>query len=208
MAENRRLIAAGTRVLVALVALLLVSAAFFFIALPRLLVLNNSSPADYIAVLDGHDDNYYEGLRLLKSGMAKKMFVCLDLPDVPLHGEEVQKDLAFVRRTAGRFADAIEICENDDEDALTEFGSLLETTSAQRVLIVTPASESRAQYLLAKRHFADVTWSVDPSKDRSFNVNWWRRREWADTYVQALERFAAALRGPQAVKTSVQRSSK
>lgn len=208
MAENRRLIGLRTRMLVALTGLVFASAAFLVFELPRLLVLNNPTSSDYIAVLDGHDDNYYEGLRLLQSGIAKRMFVCLDMPDVPLRKEELQKDLAFVRRTAGHLADAIDICENDDEDAFTELGGVLETSSAQRVLIVTPASESRAQYIVAKRRFPNFAWSVRPSEEANFNVKWWRKREWIDTYFRSVSHLAAALREPQAREASVERSSR
>lgn len=205
VAENRSLRTARNRALVVLITLALASAVFFIVLLPRLLVLNNQSQSDYIAVLDGHDDNYYEGLRLLQSGIATRMFVCMDLPDVPLRGEEVQADLAFIRTTAGQFADFIDICENDEEDAFSELGNVLERGSAQRVLIVTPASESRAEYMLAQRRFPNLSWSVRPSMEPSVNVQWWRKREWADTYFPSIGHFVAPLRKPESADASVQR---
>lgn len=189
----------------------LTAAIFFGLILPRLLILRNATSAgnaDYIAVLDGHDDNYYEGLRLLREGAAPKMFVCLDLPDVPPSRHEIEQNVAFVQRTAGALANAIDICKNDEKDPYTELLDLLPESSSRRVIIVTPGSESRVQYTVATRLYPDVSWAVHPSPDHNFNVRWWRRRDWAETYVNSIGKLANAMRVQAAPKDAVQSSSR
>lgn len=169
----------------------------FVLILPRLLVLDDMTNSDYIAVLDGHDANFYEGLRLLRGGVAKRMFVCLDLPDVPLNEHEIQEDLEFIEKTAGPLAPLIDVCKSDYKDSLTELGDIVTVTGARRVLIVTPAAESRATYILATRRYPRLSWSVHATADRGFDVRWWRSRDQAETYFNAIARLAAAVIEPR-----------
>ena len=184
------------------------AAILFILMLPRLLVLDDATRSDYIAVLDGHDANFYEGLRLLREGSAKRMFVCLDLPDVPLRDREIQDDLEFVRKTAGPLAESIDLCKNDSEDALTEFEDVVAYENAQRVLIVTPAAESRATYILATRRYPNLSWSVHATADPNFDVHWWKSLDWTETYLDSVTRLAAAVVEPRSSASSVERSAK
>jgi hypothetical protein len=181
---------------------------FIVLVLPRLLIVNRTMTSDYIAVLDGHDPNFCEGLRLLQSGVARRMFVCLDLPDVPLSDHEIQQDREFVRRTAGPLAESIDICKNDSEDALTELGDVVAGEELQRVLIVTPAPESRATYILAKRRYRNLSISAHASADPNFDVHWWRSRVWAETYFNSVIGLATAVMEPRSSADSVERSAK
>lgn len=176
--------------------------------LPRALVLNNAAPADYIVVLDGHDDNYYTGLSLLRKGFGRQMFVCLDIPDVSLQGEELRKDREFIQQTAGRFAENIHLCHNEDEDIVGEIDSQLAQNAVQKVLIVTPEAQSRAEYITARRRLPQYTWSVRPSSDSSFDVHWWRRRLWTKTFLSSVVELGTALQTRTSGPQSVQRSAK
>ena len=176
--------------------------------LPKLLVLNNAEPSDYIVVLDGHDNNYFTGLKLLQNGFGRRMFVCLDIPDVPLEGDELNKDREFIRQTAGRLAENIELCRNGDEDIFDAIHSQLIHTDARRILVVSPEAQSRAQYVAARRRMPQYTWSVSPSKDPTFNVHWWRRRLWTKTFVDAVLDLSTALQIRTAESQRAQRSAK
>lgn len=184
------------------------AAVFVFLVLPRLLVLNNATASDYIAVLDGHDTNFYEGLRLLRNGTAKGMFVCLDLPDVSLRDFELQQDLTFVRKTAGPLANVINICRNESDDPLTEVHDLAVRANAQRVLIVTPAPESRSMYTFATREYPGLAWSVDPTSDVNFDLHWWKSRRSTEIYFDSVTRLVSAVVQTQTSPGSEEYSAK
>lgn len=162
------------------------------IVAPRLLILDNAVPSDYVLVLDGHDDNYYAGLQLLRQGFGNRMFVCLDIPDVPLQGEELSRDREFIQQTAGQLADRIDLCSNADEDIPQDLEHRLIHADAKSVLIVTPEARSRAQYIVARRRLPQYNWSVHAVPDPSFNIRWWRRRLWTKTFVSSIADLGAA----------------
>jgi hypothetical protein len=172
------------------------------------LVLDNRTHSNYIAVLDGHDENYLEGLRLLREGYAERMFLCLDMPDVPIEGEELKKDREFIDRTAGPLSEKIETCPNRDEDIYALMSDLFEKSGVSTVLIVTPAPYSRAQYISFRRHLPQYTWSVYPTHDRSFGAHWWGTRLWTKTYVTSVLNLGTALTEPRPSAQKVERSAK
>jgi len=193
--------------LILLLLFAIVSAAAVVLALPRWLVMDNAKSSDYIVVLDGHDNNYFVGLDLLRKGFGNRMLVCLDLPDVPLEGEELRDDREFIQRTAGTFAPKIDLCANQDEDIFDEMNAWLTRTSAQSVLIVTPEAQSRAQYVAAYRRLPQYSWSVRPSSDSAFDIHWWRRRIWTKTFMRSFFDLWAALRARERKGQVVQRSA-
>jgi len=194
--------------LIVLLLIALVSAAAIMLALPRWLVLDNAKLGDYIVVLDGHDDNYFMGLDLLRKGFGNRMLVCLDLPDVPLEGQELRDDREFIQRTAGPLAQRIDLCANQDEDIFDEMNAWLTRASAQNILIVTPEAQSRAQYVAASRRLPQFSWSVRPSSDPTFDVHWWQCRMWTKTFVRSAFDLWAALRTREREGQAVQRSAK
>jgi hypothetical protein len=178
------------------------------VVLPRFLVLDNRAHSNYIAVLDGHDENYLEGLRLLREGYAERMFLCLDMPDVPIEGEELKKDREFIDRTAGPLSEKIETCPNRDEDIYGLMSDLFARSGVSKVLIVTPAPYSRAQYISFRRHLPQYNWSVYPTHDPSFGAHWWGTRLWAKTFVTSVLNLGTALTEPSPSAQRVERSAK
>lgn len=178
------------------------------LALPRLLILRKRGSSDCIVVLYGHDENYQAGLRLLRSGIGKKMFVCLDLPDVSLQGEELRLDREFLRENAGPLADKIDLCGSEDEEIFAELGRVLDKDHARRVLLVTPEPQSRAQYIIATRRLPQFSWAVMPVSDQSFDIHWWRKRVWTKTYLNSICDFLLALEERPSPEISAQVSSK
>jgi hypothetical protein len=178
------------------------------LTLPKLLVLDNTRPSDYIAVLDGHDNNYFTGLALLQKGFGKRMLVCLDLPDVPLEGEELRQDRAFIQQTAGKFADNIDLCSNQEEDIFVEMNALFTKLDAHKILIVTPEAQSRAQYVASRRVLPQYTWSVHPAPDPGFNPQWWRSRLWTKNFVGSAVNLGESFAIKSSENQTVQRSAR
>ena len=178
------------------------------LVLPRLLVLDNAKTSDYIVVLDGHDENYFAGLQLLRQGRGSRMLVCLDLPDVPIEGDELRRDRMFIEQTAGNLAERIETCPNRDEDIYFLMNDLFRKSGVSSVLIVTPAACSRTQYITSRRQLPKYDWSVRPTYDPTFSANWWRKRLWAKTFANAVVNLGIALTERRRTEQSVEQSAK
>lgn len=194
-------------VVLGVVASALLLSAFLLLSY-RILILSNAVHSDYLLVLDGHDDAYYAGLNLLDRGYGKFMFVCLDIPDTPLIGEELRKDREFIRRTAKASADRIDLCRNDaSEDLFQEIQRRLVQADAHSVLIVTPEGESRAEYVAARRALPRYSWSVFAVRDSRFGELWWSRRVWTATYLRSVFRLWEAYRTTPLTESEASRRS-
>ena len=99
----------------------------------------------------------------------------------------------FIEQTAGTLAERIETCPNRDEDIYLLMNELFRKSGISKVLVVTPAASSRAQYITLRRHLPKYQWSVLPTYDPTFSAKWWDKRLWAKTFANAVVNLGIAL---------------
>jgi len=178
-----------------LLLLLLGLLVWFFFASGRLLVLDRPEKSDAIVILDGDsiDQRYAKGLELLRAGYGNHLF--LDArSDLTVYGQRANQLAAqWVEQTAGDDLAKVSICEIEAVSTRQETAYVtrcLDQIGARSALIVTSDHHTRRAYEIFSKLKPQYHWSVAAARDPAmFGEKWWRKREWAKTWLMEWERM-------------------
>jgi hypothetical protein len=154
------------------------------------LVINDPVKSDAIVVLAGStgDLRYYHGLELLRAGYAKHLV--LDSLSGEMYGQSMA-DLAreFVARTAGPYAAQVSVCPitgDSTKDETTRVAACFQHLKPppHSAIIVTDDYHTRRALSIFRDRLPQYQWTAAATKnDFLFGEPWWKRREWAKTYL-------------------------
>jgi len=154
------------------------------------LIVNDPQKSDAIVVLAGSsaDVRYWHGMELLRAGYAHHLV--LDVVNNIDFGQSLA-DLAreFVQRTAGPNAAQVSICplEGDStKDEAPQVNTCLHTIQPlpHSVILVTDEYHTRRALSIFRNRLPQYQWSAGATKnDFLFGQPWWKRREWAKTFL-------------------------
>jgi len=175
--------------IIAVLALVLLVLAWF-LGPGGYLVINDPQKSDAIIVLAGSDADarYWRGMELLQAGYAHHLV--LDSLSGIAYGRSFS-ELAneFVARTAGPYAAQVSVCamhaESTKDEAPEAHTCLQHLQPPPRtVIIVTDDYHTRRALSIFRNRLPQYYWSAAATQnDALFGQPWWKRREWAKTYL-------------------------
>jgi uncharacterized SAM-binding protein YcdF (DUF218 family) len=159
----------------------------FALSAGRLLVTDRPATSDAIVVLagDSFDDRYNLGMKLLRAGYAKHMF--LDVASDHHYFGRLPTEIAaeFIQRDAGDMRGFVSVCPYAEDSTVSEtkyVARCLEPLHPRKVLLVTSDWHTARALSIFNKRLPQYQWSVAAARDPDmFGVNWWQRREWAKT---------------------------
>jgi len=154
------------------------------------LVVNDPEKSDAIVVLAGSapDARYWRGMELLRAGYAPHLI--LDAAAGVTYGHplaEMARD--FVARTAGPNASEVSICPVDGDstkDEAPQVDTCLQQLQPppRSVILVTDDYHTRRALAIFTNRLPRYRWTAGAAEnDFLFGQPWWKRREWAKTYL-------------------------
>ncbi len=172
------------------VAVVLLFALIWFLQPGGQLIINNPEKSDAILVLAGSeaDARYWRGMELLHAGDGQHLF--LDAVTGITYGHSLA-DLAreFVARTAGANAAQVSVCpvEGDStKDEAPQVDMCLQRLQPppRSVILVTDDYHTRRALSIFRNRLPQYRWTASAARnDFLFGEPWWKRREWAKTYL-------------------------
>lgn len=178
------------RFLAAVIMFLLLCGLVFILLPGGFLVVNDPVKSDAIVVLAGTagDLRYYHGMELLRAGYARSLV--LDTLSGEMYGRSMP-DLAreFVAQTAGPYAAEVSVCAMDGDstkDEAPQVNACFQHLSPppHSAIIVTDDYHTRRALSIFRNRLPQYQWTAGATKnDFLFGEPWWKRREWAKTYL-------------------------
>ncbi len=172
------------------VAVVLLFALIWFLQPGGQLIINNPEKSDAIVVLAGSeaDARYWRGMELLRAGYGQHLL--LDAVTGITYGHSLA-DLAreFVARTAGANAAQVSVCpvEGDstkDEAPQVDMCLHRQQPPPRSVILVTDDYHTRRALSIFRNRLPQYRWTASAARnDFLFGEPWWKRREWAKTYL-------------------------
>jgi len=160
------------------------------------LIINNPEKSDAIVVLAGSeaDSRYWRAMELLRAGYGQHLF--LDAVTGVTYGHSLA-DLArsFVDRTAGAYASQVSVCpvEGDStKDEAPQVGDCLQQLQPppHSVILVTDEYHTRRALDIFRNRLPQCQWTAAAATNPAiFGRPWWKRREWAKTYLTESEKL-------------------
>ena len=184
------------RFLVILFAIVLLCAAVWFLQPGGQLIVNNPEKSDAIVVLAGSeaDSRYWRAMELLRAGYGQHLF--LDAVTGVSYGHSlIELAHDFVNRTAGTYAQQVSVCavEGDStKDEAPQVNACLQGLQPQprSVLLVTDEYHTRRALSIFRNRLPQYRWTAAASQNPAlFGRPWWKRREWAKTYLTESEKM-------------------
>ena len=158
----------------------------------RMLVVDAPEPADVILVLAGETDRRpARGLQLLDQGYGRS--VIIDVPAAAMIYNFSQVELAQKYVQGLPQASAVRICPIvglSTRDEAHDVEKCLPGTDGRRILIVTSDYHTRRALSIFRLEIQGKYFSVTAARDeREFGTAWWKRRQWAKTFLEEGERL-------------------
>jgi uncharacterized SAM-binding protein YcdF (DUF218 family) len=179
-----------------LIAAALLGVLFWFLLPGTQLVVDNPEKSDVIVVLAGSDADFrfWRGMHLLRAGYAH--YLILDAVTGVNYGHSLV-DLAkeFVARTAGADASRVSVCPVDGDSTKDEAPQVAACLArlqppAHTVILATDEYHTRRALSIFRNREPQYRWTAAAAKnDFAFGTPWWKRREWAKTYLTETEKL-------------------
>jgi uncharacterized SAM-binding protein YcdF (DUF218 family) len=184
------------RLFAILLLLVLLCVVLWFLEPGGQLIVNNAVKSDAIVVLAGSeaDARYWRGMELLRAGYGQHLF--LDSVAGVSYGHslvELARD--FVARTAGANASQVSVCpvEGDStKDEAPQVNASLQSLQPppHSVVLVTDEYHTRRALAIFRNRLPQYQWSAAAARNSAiFGLPWWKRREWAKTYLTESEKM-------------------
>ena len=184
------------RLLTTFLVVILLCVLIWFLQPGSQLVINNAEKSDTIVVLAGSeaDARYWRGMDLLRAGYGQHLL--LDAVAGVSYGHSLV-DLAhdFVTRTAGTYASQVSVCpvEGDStKDEAPQVNACLQQLQPppHSVILVTDDYHTRRALSIFRDRLPQYHWTAAPARNLFlFGQPWWKRREWAKTYLTESEKL-------------------
>lgn len=158
----------------------------------RMLVVDAPEPSDVILVLAGETDRRpAKGLQLLDQGYGR--IVIIDVPAAAMIYHFSQVELAQKYVEGLPRAAAVRICPIvglSTRDEAHDVEKCLAGVEGRRILIVTSEYHTRRALSIFRHEVQGKSFSMAAARDeREYGTAWWRRREWAKTFLAEWERL-------------------
>ena len=151
----------------------------------RFLVVDNRQKSDAILITQGDslDASYWLGLRLLKDGYGRVLFLDARTDRMFFGRSQAQLAAEFITKTAANLPGQVRVCpikSDTTADEVYEAGNCLSGNTS--VLLLVSDFHSRRSLEIFSRLLPHYHWSIAPVEDPlRFGDHWWRRREWIRT---------------------------
>jgi uncharacterized SAM-binding protein YcdF (DUF218 family) len=153
------------------------------------LVVDNREKSDAILITQGDslDESYWMGLRLLKNGYGREVF--LDARTNRMFFGRSQAEWAgdFIAKTAASLPGQVKVCPISADTTAQEAyetGNCLKGHLIRSVLLVVADFHTRRSLAIFSRLLPNYHWSIAGVKDpMRFGEHWWGKREWIRTAI-------------------------
>jgi len=154
------------------------------------LIVSNAEKSDAMVVLAGSqaDSRYWRGLELLRAGYGQHLVVDAVAGETYGHSM-IDLARAFIARTAGADASRVSVCpiEGDStKDEASQAQACLQNLRPppHSVVVITDDYHTRRALSIFRNRLPQYRWTAAAAKNNSlFGLPWWKRREWAKTYL-------------------------